>query len=423
MTDVVVIGAGVAGLAAAHALRAAGRDVIVLEASSRIGGRAWTTHPAELGGDPFDHGAAWLHAADHNKLVPIARAAGETLFDSDAARQERVWTGPGFATETEAAALDRAWDSYDRKGAELAHGPDRPLAAIADALGDDPWAATIEAWQGPVIDAAEPSDISLADWHANELAGGNLMIPDGLGTFVARRLGPLAGDVRCGIAATHLAWDGAGVRVETTSGTLDAGAAIVTVSTAVLAAGAIRFTPGLPDGTAQAIENLPLGCAVKVALRASGADRLGLPPHTALQRRLARRGDPFMVFNAWPFGRDHVIGWIGGDAGRALVREGAAAAEAFARAHLREMFGAAADRAFAPGALVTGWDRDRFIGGAYSNARPGHAAARAALAAPLADGRLIFAGEATHVGMAGTVGGAWETGLRAAQQVHAALPT
>ena len=96
--DVVVIGAGLAGLGAATALRAAGRSALVLEASGRIGGRAWTTYPAELGGVWFDMGAVWLHNAETNPLVPIARAAGETLLRSDELRVERTFVGTREAT-------------------------------------------------------------------------------------------------------------------------------------------------------------------------------------------------------------------------------------------------------------------------------------------------------------------------------------
>ena len=76
-TDVVVIGAGLAGLGAAAALRAMGRSCVILEASGRVGGRAWTTNPASLGGVWFDMGAVWFHDAEHNPLVPIATAAGD----------------------------------------------------------------------------------------------------------------------------------------------------------------------------------------------------------------------------------------------------------------------------------------------------------------------------------------------------------
>ena len=70
--DVVVIGAGLAGLGAATALRQQGRSAIVLEAADRIGGRAWTAYPPALGGVWFDMGAIWLHDAENNPLTPIA---------------------------------------------------------------------------------------------------------------------------------------------------------------------------------------------------------------------------------------------------------------------------------------------------------------------------------------------------------------
>ena len=79
--DVVVIGAGAAGLAAAKGLAAAGRSVTVFEAMNRIGGRAWTE--TETFGFPFDRGCAWLHAADRNPFYAEASAAGLRLFHHD----------------------------------------------------------------------------------------------------------------------------------------------------------------------------------------------------------------------------------------------------------------------------------------------------------------------------------------------------
>src|SRR5580658_2230986 len=101
--DVVVIGAGLAGLGAATALRRMGRGAVVLEAAGRIGGRAWTAYPRALGGVWFDMGAIWLHDAEHNPLTPIARAAGDTLLRSDALRIERTFVGGRLATEAELA--------------------------------------------------------------------------------------------------------------------------------------------------------------------------------------------------------------------------------------------------------------------------------------------------------------------------------
>ncbi|WP_048862009.1 flavin monoamine oxidase family protein, partial [Acidisphaera rubrifaciens] len=331
---------------------------------------------------------------------------------------------------------EHAWAAYDAAGARLAAapGPDTSMAAVADALeaaarpdgatadGETvAWLPMIEAWEGPVICAAEARGISLRDWHANALEGRNLTFPGGLGDFVARRLGPGAGDIRLGTPATAIAWSGHGVTVTTPMGPIEGCAAIVTVSTAVLAREAIRFTPALPAHVLQAASDLPLGLALKVALRAAGPDRLGLPPFTTLDRQIATRGEAFAIFNVWPYGRDHAIAWVGGDTAWTLARAGARAAQDFALAEIKHMLGSRAAALFTDEVIVTGWDRDPLIGGVYSNARPGAADARRVLAAPLADGRLVFAGEACHVGFAGTVAGAWHSGERAARHVAAAL--
>src|SRR5689334_9841640 len=107
--DVVVIGAGLAGLGAAHALRATGRRCVVLEAAGRIGGRAWTAYPEALGGVWFDMGAVWLHAAEHNPLVPMARDAGEVLLRADELRREKTFVGTREATPDEYADFAAAW--------------------------------------------------------------------------------------------------------------------------------------------------------------------------------------------------------------------------------------------------------------------------------------------------------------------------
>src|ERR1700739_467700 len=106
--DVVVIGAGLAGLGAARALRDAGRSAVVLEAADRIGGRAWTTNPKQLGGVWFDMGAVWLHSAERNPLVPIAQAAGDPLLRSDELRRERLFVGTREATPDEHADYQAA---------------------------------------------------------------------------------------------------------------------------------------------------------------------------------------------------------------------------------------------------------------------------------------------------------------------------
>jgi monoamine oxidase len=211
--DVVVIGAGLAGLGAATALRAAGRSALVLEASGRIGGRAWTTHPAELGGVWFDVGAVWLHNAETNPLVPIARAAGETLLRSAELRVERTFVGTREATAEEYADYAGAWQRFeDRAAAILRTRDDVPMAEVARSMPDDPWAVTVETWEGPIICVASADEFSLRDWLRNVLSGSNLVPDGGIGAFVARRLGDGL-DIRLSTPVTRVSWGGAGVSV------------------------------------------------------------------------------------------------------------------------------------------------------------------------------------------------------------------
>ena len=224
MTDVVVIGAGVAGLAAARRLRAAGRDVLVLEAAGRVGGRAWTAYPALLAGAAFDHGASWLHAADRNPLVPFADVA---LIEAD--RQERLFVDGRRATEADAADYAALWDRVET----LEPGAGTLADAMAG-LSGDAWAATVALWEGAIIAAADADVLGAGDWRLNALQGTNLNAEGGLGAMLAR---VLATPVQLDTPVLAVRWDGPGVGVETAHGTIRAEACIVTVSTGVLASG------------------------------------------------------------------------------------------------------------------------------------------------------------------------------------------
>ncbi|MGH7068026.1 MAG: flavin monoamine oxidase family protein [Acetobacteraceae bacterium] len=421
--DVVVVGAGAAGLGAAHTLQAAAQTVIVLEASGRIGGRAWTAFPAALGGDWFDMGAQWLHNSETNPLVPIADHAGERLLNADRLRSRRTFVGGRLASAAELADYAAAWLRFSARADELLRAAgqvDASLSDVARSLPFDPWALTVEAWEGPVIDAADANAISLRDWQANRLTGSNVVPQGGIGRFVQGQLA--AGlEIRLGTPARGVQWGGP-VTIVTDEGTLRAEHCIVTASTGVLAEGTIAFEPQLPAEIAAAIAALPMGLALKVLLRARGEDRLDLPAHCVLDQRCERSGDALMVFQCWPYGRDYVQGWIGGAAAWALARQGDGAAGEFALAALGSMYGAHSKALFDPlPALVTHWEQDPWVRGAYCYARPGQAGARKTLGLPLGGGRLIFAGEACHDRLAGTLGGAWESGVHAARVLLGAV--
>lgn len=413
--DILVIGAGAAGLAAARTALAAGRHVQVLEARSRPGGRALTD--AALG-VPFDLGATWLHDAARNPLADLARGMGIALADSDAARQEASFLGGRRATAAEVAAYDAAWDAFGRAIAAraAAPGPDIPAAAAAPRGG--PWDATVAAWQGEVIAAWPLAAMSLRDFAANLLGGANLLPEGGVGALLARLAAGLP--VAYGAPVLRLAWGGRMAVAEGPFGTLRARAVICTIPTALLAGAGLSFDPPLPLPVAQAAHDLPLGAAIKVGLRAVGEDRLGLPPHAATDRQVAE-GEALVPITFWPQGQPVASAWIGGPLAAEVEREGPAAAEALVRAEIAERLGTAAPTAFRPGALVSAWRSDPWSRGVYSHARIGAAGARAALAAPLAGGRLCMAGEACDTaGLAGTLGGAWASGAAAAGPAIAA---
>ncbi len=415
--EVVVVGAGAAGLAAAAALRQAGRSTVLLEAGARCGGRAYTERPAALGGAAFDHGASWLHDAARNPLVQQAHERGDPLSEAPEMHTGRLFVGgrPATAAECQAyAAAEPAW-----RGAVLGHldrlppGFDSSLSAAGAGVAGDPWTPTLETWEGAVIAAADAGDLSLRDWHRNVLGGANLRVPGGLGAWVLRVFADEAAAAALVTPATRIDWSGPGVRVETPAGTVHAGGCIVTVSTGVLGAGGIRFAPELPAATRQAIDGLPMGLLSKVALRAAGPDRLGLPDSCTVERRFAP-GERGMMFQAWPDGADHLIGFFGGAAAWDLALAAPGEAAAWARDQLRRTLGDDAARAIAPGGVETGWGRDPLFLGAYAYAAPGQSGQREVLGQALA-GRLVFAGEAVRSdGLAGTVGGAILSGRRAA---------
>ncbi|MGI4950762.1 MAG: flavin monoamine oxidase family protein [Janthinobacterium lividum] len=402
---VVVIGAGAAGLAAAGRLRAAGCETVLIEAGARLGGRAWT---ASFNGAPFDHGAAWLHDAGRNPLVAMARPE-DGLFDSDEVGTERVSAGGRLADAGERSAYEAAWEAVERVTAPCLAGPDITLAAALAPMRGDPWAPLVALWEGAIIAAADSGRLGLRDWRMNRLGGRNAIPPDGVGAYLVRKL---ATEATLDTAATAVRWGGAGVRVETARGTIAADAAVVTVSTGVLAAGTIRFDPPLPAAVQAAIAALPMGLLSKVAFAAGPAGRWGLAADTLIVDREAR-----MTFNGWPQGRAQLIGYFGGDLAWDASRS-PGVATALARAELSRALGASVLPLLPETALETTWGQDPLSLGAYAYAGPGDSGQRGVLGSAFPGERLLFAGEATRMdGLAGTVAGAYLSGIEAAERL------
>ncbi|MBM3585334.1 MAG: FAD-dependent oxidoreductase [Alphaproteobacteria bacterium] len=408
--DVVIVGAGSAGLAAARTLLDLGRTVVVVEARSRIGGRAFTD--TARFGVPFDHGCSWLHSADQNPYAPLARDWGFTLRNQDGA-DETVRVGASDADEAELGDYGRAWDGL--QNALMGAGRDgQDVAAASVSPRDRPWIEVCEAWVGPMSMGMDLEDFSCLDWYQLDDTKPNDMVAEGFGTLVRRYGEGLPVVLEAPVA--RIAWGGSDVRVETPKGTLAAKACIVTVSTGVLGAGSIAFDPVLPVWKQEAIADVPMGLLAKIPLQFDGA-RFGLAEDGWLTYHVV--GREACYFLTWPFGYGLLVGFVGGGFGWELSAAGPDAAIDFARGELRKILGADVDKAFVQGDF-TRWADDPYALGGYAAARPGRTSQRAKLGEPL-DDRLFFAGEALAGAHAMTCGGANLSGQMVARDVARAL--
>jgi monoamine oxidase len=405
-SDVIVIGAGAAGLGAARRLAAAGIAVRVIEARNRVGGRAWTAHAPS--GLPIELGCAWLHSADENELCALALQTGLTI-DKTLPPWRTQMNDVGFAPADQAdfrVALGRLFARLDETGAaERDQSADRLL---------DPgsrWNPLLNA-TSTYINGVELDQLSVLDFWRYHDTGVNWRIVEGYGALMAAIAAGF--DITFECPASLIDHTGPQVRIETPRGDLRAAAVIVTVPTDVLCAGGLWFHPALPDKIAAAAE-LPLGLADKLYLGLDGAEEFPKDSHLYGALDSVRTGS----YHVRPFGRPLIEVYFGGRFARELEAEGEAAFTSFAISQLASLLGDRMRKRLHPIA-ATAWARDPYARGSYSHAMPGHADARTALAAAV-DERLFFAGEACMVRDFSTAHGAYRSGVKAAGEAIAAL--
>jgi monoamine oxidase len=400
--DIVVIGAGAAGIAAARRIMAANRRVIVVEATGRAGGRCLTdTTTFDM---PFDRGARWLHNPDTNPMVKLARSAGLNVSAAPLGQKIRVGRRNARAGETEEflAALvraNRAIDDASRGRADVSCA-----AALPKDLGD--WAATAEFVLGANATGKDLKDVSAIDKaHAGDRTAA-IGCRQGLGTLIAK----LGADIPLALStpANHIAWSGRDVTVETPSGKIAARAAIITVSSNVLAADNIRFTPDIPKRQLDAASRLGLGSYDRIALQLPG-NPIGLGRDDVVIEQSNSTRTAVLFANVG--GSSLCMIDVAGSFGRDLTAQGEAAMSAFAVEWLTKLFGSDAAAAVKK-TSATRWNAAPFALGAMSVAAPGGQPSRKILTEPI--GCMFLAGEATHETLWGTVDGAWESGERAA---------
>ena len=410
MLDIVIIGAGAAGLAAARRVLEKGASFRLLEAKPHIGGRA-VTDRVTLGA-PVDLGAHWLHSPTLNPLTPLV---DRYLFHVERGEEDfRVARNGAILENHERDECASYVEACFARIAALSDGErDCPVSELFPVRGawHDLFEASFIAKQGVPAAQSSARDFARYVWE-----GDDWPILDGFGTLLARHAEDIP--VELETPATRIAWGGrAGIVVETPRGVLEARAAIIAVSTGVLAADVIRFAPSLPDWKRRAIADLPLGNCNKVAL---GFTRNPFADLDTVMLMPDLGPDESVEFVVREGGRNIVATMFNGPFAKALAAEGARAMTDYAVTQLAAIFGSEVKRCVTDRIVFADWDHDPWIRGCYAAARPGRYAARAELAQPVED-RLFFAGEAAHDRYMGDVHGAYLSGEAAAEAALAAL--
>jgi monoamine oxidase len=402
--DVIIVGAGAAGIAAARRIAAAGRRYALLEAADHVGGRCVTD--TRTFGLPFDRGAHWLYTPDLNPLTKLVPPRGTEVYPAPPSQKIRI--GRRFAREGELEDFLSAEVRATRAINDAARRADVPCAqAMPNDLGD--WRSTVEFMLGPFESGKDLAQLSVLDFsRAAERTTANFC-RQGLGALIAGLADGLAVQLSTPVKSIDSRRT---LTVETAKGTLTARAVIVTVSTNVIAQGRIQFSPDLPHRNIDAFSRLSLGSYDHIALELPG-NPLGLDSDDLIFEKSADNRTAAMLANV--SGRPLCVVDVAGAFGRDLAAQGEAAMIAFASDWLAGLFGGEIKKSIGRKS-ATRWNAEPLTLGAASAAVPGGQLARRIMMEPINDA-IWFAGEAAHETLWGTVGGAWDSGERAAAAV------
>ena len=429
--DVIVIGAGAAGLAAAAALCRAGHSVLVLEARDRIGGRIWTRSEPALAA-PIELGAEFIHGASP-ETRELLRSIGEAAIDTSGEHWSLIGGRLQQRTESLLGQVRTAFEAGD-----VLSRPDTSLEAFLTGAGGRTLSEEARAVARAFVsgfDAADPARVSIQsvaqEWRSGGMLGSSQARPAaGYGAVLAAlraSLDPVQAHVQLRTVVTEVRWSGDSVEVMATHlgrpFQASARKAIVTVPLGVLklpenAPGWIRFTPPL-EAKQAALDQLLSGPVVKVMLHFRR-------PFWEEQDR-GRYADaaffhaPGNVFpTLWttlPARTSLLSAWIGGPAAGRLCELSDEEIVQHAMDATATLFARSREELELEAAYLHNWQRDPFACGAYSYVGLGGMRAREMLATPLG-GTLFFAGEATDTaGDPATVTGALRSGTRAALEV------
>jgi monoamine oxidase len=398
--DVIIVGAGAAGIAAARRLAAAGRRFALLEAANEIGGRCITDN--KTFNVPYDRGAHWIYLADNSPIARLAPQTGLDLYLAPPGQRMRI--GRRYAREGE---MEDFLASLVRANTAIQDAARKSDVACAQVLPKDlgEWRPTIDFVLGAYGCGKDLSDVSTIDLSRSAERDNGAFCRQGLGALLAK-LAPV-GAAQLATPVTRIDWGRSIVEVETPKGQFRAQAAIVTVSTNVLASGKIKFD--LPKRHLDAANKLKLGSHDHVAVELTG-NPLGLRADELVFEKSENRQTAAIFANV--FGSTVCMIDVAGNFGRDLAAKGQAAMVDFAISWLAGLFGTDIRNGIKR-QHATRWNHEPWVLGAASAAVPGGQSARKVMMEPLSS-RIFYAGEAAHETLWGTLGGAWESGERAA---------
>ncbi len=417
---VIIIGAGISGLAAARDLEASGYEVLVLEARDRIGGRIWTDRST---GTNLDLGASWIHGIDNNPVKALAdeiKTPLSGIFDYDN-------TSTFDADGTEDPVADSALESFDTTyrqyaAPHISNGDDISVQAVIDeAVADGAYsdlpARAVTSLVNTIYEheySGAANDISIhALEEGEDQTGGDVLFLDGYDNITNHLATGI--DIRLQAVVSKISHDASRVSVETSRGNFTGDRVVVTVPLGVLKAGSIIFEPALPADKQSAISRLGMGVLNKVWLEFPSVFWDATDVHNYFSTEKGR-------FNEWvnwekASGKKYLLGFNAAAYGIEIEKKSDTEIVAEAMTILRTIWGNGIPEPSSH--VITRWDSDPYAKGAYSFLKVGSMTTdRDTLAAPI-DNRVFFAGEATDKDHAATTHGAYNSGVREAARIVA----
>ena len=415
---VLVIGSGLAGLAAARELMRVGHHVVVLEARDRIGGRIWTSNKwPDL---PLDLGASWIHGVTGNPITDLANQLGAKRLVTSYERAVIYNTDGQLLSETEEAQLDSIRKQiFDRlrkaQNSDADISVRQAVAALEEKFACNPAALRFFNFclsGGIEQEYAGSANRLSAHWYdsAEEFDGDDVLFAQGF-KIITEHLAQDA-DIKLSQVVKEIRWQDPEVRVRTADNEFVADRVVVTLPLGVLQHNDVRFVPELPEAKRNAISKLGMGVLNKCYLRFTQAfwpDDMDWLEYVPEQHGEWTEWVSFKRVTQLPV----LLGFNAADHGRDIEAWSDVRVVSSAMATLKTIFGNNLPNPV--DYQITRWATDRFARGSYSyNALNSTPAMRNALARPL-DGRLFFAGEACSKDYFGTAHGAYLSGLQAAR--------